>query len=160
MQGPYNYVLAIFSYFIFSYSLHELFTKGFCEIFLSQHTITKLSKFEQKIISNKLSDSSQTETINDLHKGLPILFTDVKCRLTTTKPELEISTLSVQSGEKVLISGRGAQLIVPLMKRIVTPLQGRIQIGNTNISQLTKESLLNILEIIPYNPRINDVTVR
>lgn len=145
---------------MFSYSVHEFFIKGICEIFLSQHTINKSSKLEHKIISNKLSNSSQTETVNDLSKGLSVQFIDIKCTLTRSKPELIIENVSVQSGEKILIIGGGSQLVVPLMKRILLPIQGRIQYGSTNISQLTKASLMNILEIIPFNPRLNDANVR
>lgn len=159
-SNEYSYVLAIFSYFVFSYSVHEFFIKGICEIFLSQHTINKSSKFENKIISNELSNSLATETVNDLYKGLSVQFIDIKCQLTKSKPELFIENLSVQSGEKILITGSGSQLIVPLMKRILIPIQGRIQYGSTNISQSTMPSLMKILEIIPFNPRLNDANVR
>lgn len=162
MRIIYEYVTAIFGYFIFTHSIHELFINGICQIFISQHTISNFSKFEQQLLSNELPRSAQTETVNDLaeEKGLSMDFIDIKCNLTMTKPELEIPSLHIKSGEKVLILGRGSQLIVPLMKRILQPLQGRIHLGNKNHSQLTEESLRKILEIVPFNPRLNETSVR
>lgn len=160
-----NYTLAILSYFVFSYNLHELLTNYF-ETIQSKEVVKKIDKFKELLEVAKMTQHESSEIIsNDIYdllrdnKGLSIFFRDVRYKISE-KNYFEIPKLSVQNGEKIIIVGAASSLVIPILFKLIKPNTGEIRFGDSNIKSLQISDLSYIIGLIPADPFLPEATIK
>lgn len=98
--------------------------------------------------------------------GMPsdhaLVFNDVSASYLAGRPVLNNISLSIPSGSSLVLtggSGTGKSLIIEILLRFRN-YQGSITVGGTEISGLSKETLLGMIAAVPQRPHLFNGTIR
>lgn len=104
-----------------------------------------------------------SENALELHTTTPsISFDDVYFEYNKGEPVLQSINFKVEPGQKVALvghTGAGKTTISSLLMRFYDPIQGSIKIDNHDLREITQESLLNTISLVPQEPYLFADTV-
>lgn len=112
-------------------------------------------------IFSKPPETFKGSQILQVKKG-KIVFENVAFQYTNGKPVYENLNLTILPGEKVGLvglSGSGKSTLVHLLLRLYDVSNGRILIDEQDISQVSRESLVQSIALIPQDPSLFHRTV-
>jgi len=127
---------------------------------------------EANISMNRISEILDYETEQELNSNIrykeieniegDIKFENVTFRYGNRKPVLDDVSFSIPMGEKVAIvggSGSGKTTIAKLLLKYYEPEKGNIIIGDSNIEELSNESLRKAISYMPQNVELFSKTI-
>ena len=107
-----------------------------------------------------ITDSLDASTITMIKPT--IAFSHVSFAYKENELVLQDINFSIEAGQKVALvghTGAGKTTISALLMRFYDPLEGEITIGNQNLKQITLESLMNTISLVPQEPYLFADTV-
>lgn len=146
----YYYMLSIFLFFEFAYNLKNLLVSMFETI--ESDALATVVQFKDRI--HICEHFGMTKTLDDPNKGLSVSFRDVHY-----KKKVTLKKLIIQNGEKIGIIGKGSNLLVAILKRLVKLDSGEIHFGDENILMFEPKFYDSIFGVVPVNTKITNGTI-
>lgn len=85
-------------------------------------------------------------------------FKDLIVKLSGRKV-LEIKNLEIEKGDIIGFRGKGSNLILPLLFKILSPAVGSISFSDVDLSMIGTDNLHNLVSAIPYDVHIDNLTI-
>lgn len=90
--------------------------------------------------------------------GVSVAFKDVIVKLSGRKV-LDIKRLEIEKGDVIGFKGRGSNLIVPLLMKLLYPSTGAITLSDVDLHLIGQDNIHNLVSVVPYDVNIDNVSV-
>lgn len=89
---------------------------------------------------------------------MSVTFKDVIVNLCGKKI-LDIRHLHIEKGDIIGFKGKGSNMILPLLFKLIRPKAGVLFLGSTELNLISNENLYSIISCIPYDLQIENLTI-
>ena len=89
---------------------------------------------------------------------MSITFKNVTVNLCGKKM-LDIKNLHIEKGDVVGFKGKGSNLLMSLLFKLIHPKLGVIFLANTELNLISHENLYSIISPIPHDLQIENMTI-
>ncbi|XP_058467335.1 ATP-binding cassette sub-family C member 11-like isoform X2 [Malaya genurostris] len=150
-----RYTLAMFAYLTLVSSLQRFVGSMLQSVIAGK----KIDVLQNNIMDlQTIEETHQPSTLTNSDIGVSVVFKDVVYRVANEKI-LKIPKLMVQAAETVALTGKGSQLIIPLLCRIISLNKGTVSLNQIDIARLNVEQLRHQIGVIPGDPKASNISV-
>jgi ABC-type transport system involved in Fe-S cluster assembly fused permease/ATPase subunit len=67
--------------------------------------------------------------------------------------------LEIERGDVIGFKGKGSNLMMPLLLKLINPSTGSISLSEIDLHLIGQENLHNLVSVVPYDVNIDNVSV-
>ncbi len=138
------------------YYANEFIVNGYLESIIAKSKI--------KLVDTEISTIPYNPQVSMLHENIPtgngltVTFKDVIVKISGRRV-LNIKRLEIERGDVIGFKGKGSNLMMPLLLKLINPNTGSISLSEIDLHLIGQENLHNLVSVVPYDVNIDNVSV-
>jgi ABC-type transport system involved in Fe-S cluster assembly fused permease/ATPase subunit len=138
------------------YYANEFIVNGYLE--------SIIAKSKVKLVDTEISTIPYNPQVSMLHENIPtgngltVTFKDVIVKISGRRV-LNIKRLEIERGDVIGFKGKGSNLMMPLLLKLINPNTGSISLSEIDLHLIGQENLHNLVSVVPYDVNIDNVSV-
>jgi ABC-type transport system involved in Fe-S cluster assembly fused permease/ATPase subunit len=138
------------------YYANEFIVNGYLE--------SIIAKSKVKLVDTEISTIPYNPQVSMLHENIPtgngltVTFKDVIVKISGRRV-LNIKRLEIERGDVIGFKGKGSNLMMPLLLKLINPCTGSISLSEIDLHLIDQENLHNLVSVVPYDVNIDNVSV-
>lgn len=98
------------------------------------------------------------EKLNHSPTGLSITMKDIIVKLSNRKI-MDIKLLEIQKGDIIGFRGKGSNLVLPLLYKVLNASVGTITLNDVDLNSIGQDNLHNLVSSVPYDIHIDNISI-